>query len=109
MIVLGVITPGVNYVRLTAASGTSASNIDNKDIFVDSLFVQADAANNTVATLQYNGDELATIGTAASATADMPILPIVGAGTAPNVYNLKLFSIKGGDADDKFRAWATQQ
>lgn len=109
MIVLGVLTPGTNYVRLTAASGALPTNIDNKDIFVDSLFVQADAANDTVGTLQYNGDELATIGTASSATADMPILPIVGAGTAPNVYNLKLFQIKGGDANDKFRAWATQQ
>lgn len=108
MIVIGPITPGTNYVQLTAATGTLAANVHNKDIFVSALFVQADGANDAFGLLQYNGDEIAEIGKA-PATGDLPVVPIVSGGRAPNCYNLKLFKIKGGDANDIFRVWATQQ
>lgn len=106
MIVLGPLTPGTNYVRLTAATGTLAANLDLKDVFINSLEVQSDASNDAVGKLEYNGDELASLAKA-PATGDLPIVRIENTSVSPNVYNLKLFRIKG-DSNDVYHCWAVQ-
>lgn len=107
MIVLGPLVPGTSYVRLTQATGTLASNLDDKDVFIHDLYVQSGSANNAVGLLQYNGSEMAELNDPAT-TGDLPTVVIKSPEGAPNAYNLKHFKIKG-DSDDTYRCWATQQ
>lgn len=106
MIQLGVLTPGTSFVRLTAASGTAASHLDNKDIAINTLFVQSDSGNDAVGTLEYCGDELASLNDPGT-TGDLPTVKIESPSGVPNALNLKQFRIKG-DSNDKYRCWATQ-
>lgn len=106
MIVLGPLTPGTSYVRLTAATGTLAANIDLKDVFINKLVVQSGASNDAVGTLEYNGDELASLNDPGT-TGDLPTVAIESPSVTPNSYNLKLFRIKG-DSNDVYHCWAEQ-
>lgn len=107
MIVLGPLVPGTSYVRLTAATGTLAANLDNKDVLINTLFIQSASGNNAVGLLEYNGAELAELNDPAT-TGDLPTVTISSPEGSPNAYNLKHFRIKG-DSDDIYRCWATQQ
>lgn len=106
MIVFGPLVPGTTYVRLTAATGTLAANLDNKDVLINTLNIQSGSGNNAVGLLKYNGDEIAELNDPAT-TGDLPLVTISSPEGAPNAYNLKLFEIKG-DSDDVYRCWATQ-